>query len=302
MPIPKFHELMLPLLKLYADSQIHHRKEFLEQISDYFKLTEEERSETVKTGITRIWDRVGWAHIFLKTAKMLKSPSRGCFQITERGLQTLKLNLKELNPEVIKELYPDVMETKFWNPELREQKIPDKTEELLESETTPDETLETILEQKKAFVKAEILESIKALNPRQFEILVVKVLLAMGYGTEEFSKATNYTNDGGIDGIIQADELGFDKIYIQAKKYEGSVGRPDIQRFVGAMVGTNKGVFITTSDFASSVNDYLKSRQENISLINGEKLVDLMYKHNQGVSTIQTIDVKRIDTDYFEEL
>lgn len=124
----------------------------------------------------------------------------------------------------------------------------------------------------------------------------------MGYGTEEFSLTTQYSNDGGIDGVIQADELGFEKIYIQAKKYEGNVGRPDIQKFIGAMTGTNKGVFITTSDFATSVMDYLKSRQENVVLINGKNLVKLMYKYNQGVTVRNTVEIKGLDSDYFEEL
>jgi restriction system protein len=210
------------------------------------------------------------------------------------------MNLGDLYPDKIKELFPDVMETKFWNSDLRDKSNrSSEIDNVTESEVTPDESLDTILNQKEVLVKSEILESINNLTPRQFETLVVKVLVAMNYGT---GIVTNYTNDGGIDGIIQADELGFEKIYIQAKKYSGNVGRPDIQKFVGAMTGTNKGVFITTSDFATSVSDYLKSRQENIILINGEKLVELMYKHNQGVSVIQNIEIKRIDTDFFDEL
>jgi restriction system protein len=126
----------------------------------------------------------------------------------------------------------------------------------------------------------------------------------MGYGKEEYSSITNYTNDGGIDGIIQADELGFEKIYIQAKKFQedSSVGRPDIQKFVGAMTGTTKGVFITTAKFSSSVEDYLKSRSEKVILIDGQKLIRLMYKHNIGVSVRKTIDLKGLDSDFFEEL
>jgi restriction system protein len=304
MPIPKFHEVMLPLLQLYSDNQAHHRKDFVEQISDCFKLTDLERQEKVKSGGTRIWDRIMWAGAFLKSSSLIESERRGYHKITNRGREVLKLGLKTLTVEKIKELYPDVMETKFWNPELREKTQSTTSTNLveIESESTPDESLDVILSQKEAIVKSEILESINNLNPRQFEILVLKVLISMGYGTSEFSKSTAYTNDGGIDGIIQADELGFDKIYIQAKKYEGNVGRPDMQKFVGAMTGTNKGVFITTSDFAPSVDEYLKSRSENVQKINGEMLVDLMYKHNQGVSIIQTIEIKRLDSDYFEEL
>lgn len=300
MSIPKFYELMLPLLKLYGDKNLHHRKEFIDQISNQFSLTNEEKLETVKSGHLRIWDRMSWAQMFLKASNLIESKQRGYYSITKRGLEVLNLNLSELYPDKIRELYPDVMETKFWNPDLREKSNKFlEVESIIELETTPDESLDTILNQKESIVKTEILESINNLSPRQFENLVVKVLEAMKYGE---GIVTNYTNDGGIDGIIQADELGFERIYIQAKKYSGNVGRPDIQKFVGAMTGTNKGVFITTSDFATSVSDYLKSRQENIILINGDKLVELMYKHNQGVSVIQNIKIKRIDTDYFDEL
>lgn len=303
MPIPKFHEIMLPLLELYSDNQLHHRKDFVEKISNYFNLTESERQENVKSGWTRVWDRVAWAQTYLKTSNLLDSPKRGHYKITNRGHEVLKMKLKNIKPDQIKKMFPDVMETKFWNPELRSQSKKININQLeIEAESTPDETLDIILNQKEILIKSEILESINNLTPRQFENLVVKLLIAMGYGTEEFSSTTSYTNDGGIDGIIQADELGFEKIYIQAKKYEGNIGRPDIQKFVGSMTGTNKGVFITTSDFATSVIDYLKSRQENIRLINGNKLVDLMYKHNQGVSIVENIEIKRLDSDYFEEL
>ena len=303
MPIPKFHQIMLPLLQLFSDQKPYHKSHFVDQISDYFSLTEAERVEKVSNGYPRIANRTSWALTFLKKGKLLESKQRGYYLITDRGLEVLNMNLTGFTPSTIIDLYPDVLETKFWNPKLREKyksKIePTESIENIETETTPDESLESILSQKESLVKSEILDSINSLNPRQLEFLVVKVLVAMGYGT---GIVTNYTNDGGIDGIIQADELGFEKIYIQAKKYEGNVGRPDIQRFVGAMVGTSKGVFITTSDFAVSVSEYLKSRQENIILINGEKLVDLMYRHNQGVSVIQNIEIKRLDSDYFEEL
>jgi restriction system protein len=300
MSIPKFYELMLPLLKLYGDKKIHTRFEFIDQISGEFNLSEAEKQEKVNSGKTRISDRMYWAITFLKTSGLLEQPKRGLHNITDRGLSVLAMNLESLYPDKIKELFPDVMETKFWNPNLRDKlsKSPE-LDNVTESEITPDESLTSIINQKESLVKFDILESINGLTPRQFENLVVKVLVAMNYGT---GIVTNYTNDGGIDGIIQADELGFEKIYIQAKKYEGNVGRPDIQKFVGAMTGTNKGVFITTSDFANSVREYINSRQENIILVNGEKLVELMYKHNQGVSVIQNIEIKRIDTDFFEEL
>ncbi len=304
MSIPKFHEIMLPLLKMYSDGQIHHRKEFLESISTHFNLIEEDKNEKVKSGWSRIWDRTSWALQYLFKAGFLCSPSRGYFQITERGQEVLSRNLESLTLELIKKLYPDVLETTFFNPELatKKEKNQELNNDIIDSEQTPDELLEGIIDQKLVESYSEIQDQIKNISPRAFEFLVNKLLIAMGYGTEEFSKTTSFTNDGGIDGIIQADELGFDKIYVQAKKYEGNVGRPDIQKFVGAMTGTNKGVFITTSSFASSVKEYLNSRQENVMLIDGTKLIELMYKHNQGVSVRRTIEIKTLDSDYFEEL
>ena len=301
MAIPKYHELILPLLKAYKDGEIHHRKEFTDYLADLYNLTEDERSVVISSGHhTRFWDRIHWALTFLKKSWLLNSPKRGFYQITKRGLDVLKMNFSELNDKKIKELFPELMETPFWNPSLRDNKS--HANETPLSEQTPDETLEFILNEKESLVKSELTEQIKNISPRSFEILVTKLLVAMKYGTEEFSVTTSYTNDNGIDGIIQSDELGFEKIYVQAKKYEWSVGRPDMQKFVWAMTGTSKGVFITTSDFSSWVFEYLKSRQEKVILINGVKLVDLMYRYNQWVSVRETIELKWIDWDYFEEL
>jgi len=304
MPIPKFHEIMLPLLELYADSQIHQCADFDEKLSKVFSLSEVERSERVSSGKTRFYDRILWAHTYLYKAKLLEKPKRGYYVITLRGLEFLNKKLNKLSVDNLIQLYPDILEDKFYNPDLRDKndKKSDVITEVLNSEQTPDELLDQILDQKLTESYSEIQEQITNISPRGFEFLVNKLLIAMGYGTEEFSSTTSYTNDGGIDGIIQADELGFDKIYVQAKKYEGNVGRPDIQKFVGAMTGTNKGVFITTSSFAPSVAEYLNSRQENVMLIDGPKLIELMYKHNQGVAVRRTIEIKTLDSDYFEEL
>jgi len=296
---------MLPLLELYADGKIYHRKEFIEKISEHFSLTEAERLETIKSGRTRIWDRVYWAAAFLKNTELVNSPKKGFLQITPRGQDLLSKKLKTLTVRDLELFYPDILETKFFNPELRDKKSQTENivfETSLDSKSTPDELLDQIIDQKLAESYSEIVDQIKNISPRAFETLVVKLLVAMGYGSEKFSQTTSYTNDGGIDGIIQADKLGFEKIYVQAKKYEGNIGRPEIQKFIGAMTGTSKGVFITTSDFSHSVEQYLNSRQENVILINGSKLAELMFEFNQGVTVRKTIEIKTLDTDYFEEL
>jgi len=305
MPIPKFHELMLPLLKHYGDGKIHPRYEFVDNLSKEFHLTPEELSEKVSNGLPRIADRTYWATTFLKKAGLLEQQEkRGFHKITDRGMHTLSLKLDFLTPSKLVELYPDIMETAFYNPQLREKhEFKDKIEELT-LEGSPDEEIDTALVNKELQIQSEIKDQIDKITPRQFENLVNKLLVAMGYGKEEYSSVTNYTNDGGIDGIIQADELGFEKIYIQAKKFQDgiSIGRPDIQKFVGAMTGTTKGIFITTSKFSSSVEEYLKSRSEKVILIDGLKLIKLMYKHNIGVSVRKIIDLKGLDSDFFEEL
>lgn len=302
MSIPKFEDLMLPILKLHADWKEHHRKEFLEPLIKELKLTEEEKNEEIHPGYSRFWDRVHWATVFLRHSGLLVSQKRGYNKISSLWTQTLNLNLTELNPKIIEKLYPEVMNTAFWNPSLRQGNTNNESWENIISAGTPDEALSAILKEKESLVKSELTEQIKNISPRGFEFLVVKLLVAMWYGTAEFSKATNYTNDGWIDGIIQSDELGFERIYVQAKKYKWNVGTPDIQAFVGAMTWTTKGVFITTSDFSSWVQNYLNTRQENVILINWEKLVDLMYRYNQGVSVRDTIELKWIDGDFFEEL
>lgn len=304
MPIPKFHELMLPLLKHYGDNKAHTRHEFVEVLSKEFNLTDKELAEKVSSGLTRIADRVGWATTFLKKAGLLEQPERGLHKITERGLKTLSLGLKVLTPAKLVELYPDALNNSFYNPDLREKHSKEDKIEILTFEGTPNEEIDSALANKELQIQSEIKDQVDKITPRQFENLVNKLLVAMGYGKEEYSTVTSYTNDEGIDGIIQADELGFEKIYIQAKKFQdgSSVGRPDIQKFVGAMTGTTKGVFITTAKFSGSVEEYLKSRSEKVILIDGEKLIRLMYKHNIGVSIRETVYLKGLDSDFFEEL
>lgn len=305
MAIPKFHELMLPLLKYYGDGKVHPRYEFVDNLSNEFRLTLEEASEKVSNGLPRIADRTYWATTFLKKAGLLEQQEkRGFHKITERGMQTLALKLDFLTPVKLIELYPDIMDTAFYNPQLREKKLFEDRIENLTLVGSPDEEIDTALANKELQTQSEIKDQIDKITPRQFENLLNKLLVAMGYGKEEYSSVTSYTNDGGIDGIIQADELGFEKIYIQAKKFQdgSSVGRPDIQKFVGAMTGTTKGVFITTAKFSVSVEEYLRSRSENVILIDGKKLIKLMYNHNIGVSVRKSIDLKGLDSDFFEEL
>jgi restriction system protein len=298
MPIPKFQEILLPLLQKFSDSKEHHRNDFVDILADDFTLTNEEKSVKIKAGSTQFSNRVHWALTFLKHSNLLQSTKRGYYTITDNGLKILSSDYNELTVKILIKTFPELNETPFWNNKLRKNGDVEN-ERVSDSEFTPEENIEQNVAQIESSVILQLLDSVKKLKPIQFENLVVRLLVAMNYGT---GMVTNYTNDAGVDGIIQADELGLDKIYVQAKKYEANVGRPDIQKFVGAMTGTNKGVFITTSDYSNSVQEYLNTRQENVILINGEKLVQLMYEYNQGVSVRKNIEIKALDNDYFDEL
>jgi restriction system protein len=317
--IPTAQELLYFVFQQFVDQKPHHCTEFIDIVIQKYNLDPDLMANPVfngrnnnpwSSGRRLVLDRVYWARTFLFKANLLDRTARGYYKINQRGQKLVDDKIIFSEAGELIQIYPDLMQDPFWNVELRVKKDKNMKSQVVgfESETStlsdisPDEQLKNILFQSEAQVIDELTAQINEISPRGFEFLVVKLLVAMGYGTEEFSSTTSYTNDGGIDGIVQADELGFDRIYIQAKKYSGNVGRPDLQKFVGAMNTTNKGIFITTSDFAPSVKDYLKTRQENIVLINGQKLAELMYKYNQGVSVRQIIEIKGIDTDYFEEL
>ncbi|MFT5634235.1 MAG: restriction system protein, partial [Rubritalea sp.] len=170
---------------------------------------------------------------------------------------------------------------------------------------TPKELIENAVSELDESLQSDILENLLNTDPYRFEQIVIDVLVAMGYGgsREEAAKVTQKSNDGGIDGIINEDRLGLDVIYVQAKRYKNNVGRVDVQNFVGALAGkqAHKGIFITTSDFNNNATEYAQAVPQKIILIDGNRLADLMIEHNVGVSTEQTISIKRIDTDYFEE-
>ncbi len=305
MSIPTHQQIMLPLLKLYSDNTVHYRADFYNEIAKYFKLSEDDLKLTISSGRNKLLDRILWAITFLKTSGLIGQTKRGCYQISKRGLEFLKEHseIKELSYEIIKQLYPDVMETPFWNPKLRQSRGTIISTSTTESDLTPDEQLSQIVEQKKLTIYAELEDQIKRISPKAFEKLVVKLLIAMGYGTEEFSQVTQYSNDGGIDGIIQADKLGFRKIYVQAKRYlNNNVGRAELQSFVGAMGKVHEGIFITTSKFNNNALEYIRDISQKVILIDMAKLVELMHEYNQGVSVREIVELKGIDGDYFDEL
>ncbi|MCE5270673.1 restriction endonuclease [bacterium] len=300
MAIPDYQTCMLPLLSFSQDGYEHSFREAVEKLSEEFRLTDEERKEMLPSGRQEIFtNRVGWARTYLKKAGLLESTGRGVNRITKRGFEVLKKK-------------PDRIDVKFLEQfkEFRDfrlaKNVKSETEIDLElNSKTPEEMLENVYQKMRNDLAYELLQKIKVCSPSFFERLVVEVIVKMGYGgtRKDAGKAIGKSGDGGIDGIIKEDRLGLDAIYIQAKRWESTVGRPDIQKFVGALSGqkAKKGLFITTSNFSSEAEDYVSRVDTKIVLIDGETLTQLMIDHGVGVSTISNYEIKKIDSDYFSE-
>lgn len=301
MAIPDYQTIMLPLLKFTGDGNEHFLHDAIAAIADEFELSEAERKEMLPSGQQEVFrNRVGWALTYMKQAALLKKTRRGYFQITERGKEVLSNNPAKINAKFL-EQFPEFLEFKQ-----RKRHKGDKPKTEPEPSTeTPEEKLENAYQKLQEGLAADLLQTVKDSSPPFFERLVVELLLQMGYGgsRREAGKAIGKTSDGGIDGIIKEDKLGLDIIYIQAKRWENTVGRPEIQKFAGALQGqrARKGIFITTSDFSTAAVDYVKNIETKIILIDGERLAELMIDHNVGVSPLASYEIKKIDTDYFIE-
>ena len=302
MPIPKYQELMLPILKIASNGIEHNFRDLIETLAKEFELTEKEKRELLANGQPIFDNRVGWAKTYLKKAGLIEIPKRGIFKITDRGLEVLKNNPKKINNQVLME-YTEFAE--FFKPSISEKnKIQDKPC-LLDTEKTPEETIEYLVKDLRHQLADDLLERIKQNSPTFFENLVAELLLRMGYGSskQDILQSTGKSGDEGIDGIIKEDVLGLDKIYIQAKKWQGNVSRPEIQKFAGAlqMQNAHKGIFITTSGFSKEALGCISKFNSNIVLIDGEKLAELMITYNLGVQIKHTYEVKKIDEDYFTD-
>lgn len=298
MAIPTFQEITLPLLNLSSDGQVRSLASARKELAVHFKLTEAEEAELLPSGRQgRFANRVAWAKVYLERAKILSSPGRGQFEITPRGREILA------NP-------PEILDIKFMErfPEFREFRSTPQESAVTPVEApesgTPEETLETSYQSIRAGLASEILERVKLASPRFFELLVVELLLKMGYGRAGGNgEAIGRSGDEGIDGVIAEDRLGLEMVYLQAKRWEGTVGRPEIQKFVGALHGqrAKKGVFITTGTYSSEASNYVRTIDPRIALIDGAQLAQFMIDYNVGVALDRSYEVKKIDSDYFDE-
>lgn len=303
---------MLPLLRLAGDNQEHRFRDAVEQLATEFNISDEDRNVMLPSGTAPLFDnRVGWARTYLKQATLIESRKRGFFHITARGIELLAKKLIRINNSTL-EQYPEYLafklrrgDEKLSTPiENPNQPFHQQTSIIEQSDSTPEELLSQAYQRLRSNLESELLEQVKASSPAFFERLVIDLLVGMGYGgsRQDAGRAVGKSGDGGIDGIIKEDKLGLDAIYIQAKRWEGTVGRPEIQKFAGALQGqrANKGVFITTSSFTKEAEEYASIITSKIILVAGEQLASLMVDHNIGVSPISRFELKRIDSDYFE--
>ena len=300
MSIPDYQSVMLPLLKFSSDNNEHSLREAIENLADFFSLSETERKELLPSGQQAIFDnRVAWARTYMKKAGLIETTKRGFFKISRQGLDVIKSKPLDINVKFL-EQFPSFVEFR----KLRHEKVI-KEMEVEEKTGTPEESIELAYQNIKQNLAQEILSQVKSVSSYFFEKLVIDLLVKMGYGgsRKDAGRAIGKSGDEGIDGIINEDRLGLDIIYVQAKRWENTVSRPEIQKFVGALQGqrAKKGIFITTSDFTKEAISYTSNIEIKIVLIDGEKLANLMIDFNIGVSSIKTYEVKRIDSDYFTE-
>ena len=301
MAIPDFQTAMLPTLKAACDGAEHHRTELLQTVAATFDLTPEERAKMVPSGRGPvIRSRIVWAIAYLKQAHLLASPRRGVYQITKRGQDVLRTKPDRVDVGFLSQ-YPEFVEFKSRSRGTRSRAKDEESPTV----DTPDEALENAYQRLRGTVEEELLQSIIQGSSVFFERLVVELLVAMGYGgsLRDAGQAVGRSGDEGIDGIIKEDRLGLDTIYVQAKKWQGVVGRPEIQKFAGALQGqrAKKGVFLTTSDFSREARDYAASIENTIVLVDGRMVTQLMYEHNIGVSDVTSYHIKKIDTDFFAD-
>ncbi len=301
MGIPDFQSIMLPLLKFTADQQEHSLQEAIEELAQTFNLSEQERKELLPSGQQATFDnRVGWSRTYLKKAGLLESTRRTFFRITQRGLDALSRNPPRIDIKFL-EQFPEFVE--FRVSSRKEKEASAEIEVEVNGHQTPEELLEYGYQKIRQDLAQEVLNRVKAASPSFFERLVVELLVRMGYGgsRKDAGEAVGKSGDEGIDGIIKEDRLGLDVIYIQAKKWEGVVSRPEIQKFAGALQGqrAKKGIFITTSSFSNEAIEFASRIDSKIVLIDGKQLAQLMIDHDVGVSKVSSYEIKKVDFDYF---
>lgn len=305
MAIPKHDEIRIPAMKLLLENDTMRLRDFVEPLSTYFKLSEEEVNEIYPSGNGHVfYDRISWALSYLNMGGLLDKPKRGIYKINQTGINLLN------TPEKVNSYIEKQLELR--EPNKQKKKISENPISIKEtaSELTPQERLYSSFANIRNSVYSDIIDTILIKTPASFEKLVVMLLQKMGYGgeIENSGLVTKYSNDGGIDGIIKEDVLGFGRIHIQAKRYktDNCIGREEIQKFVGALAvaQSNKGVFITTSYYSKGAIDYVNSLNGSttIVLIDGKQLAEYIYDYGLGMQVEQTIEIKKLDADFWDSM
>jgi restriction system protein len=301
--LPKYNELMLPVLKVLQEKGAQSNHELRDALIASLQIPEELLEQRLPSGNQRVFDgRVGWARTYLSKAKLITRPKRATVEITQEGKDLLKENPYTIDLTILKR-YESFKEFLGRN---KEEQSDDGVSEKETSDKTPVEQIEKGILQINRDLQDEVLQRVKQLPPEGFEQLVLRLLVGMGYGGSMADvQGVSRGADGGVDGVVNQDHLGLDRIYIQAKRWEGSVGSPVIHGFAGALdiVGAKKGVIMTTSTFSKPAEEsVIKNNDKRIVLVDGQRMSELMLKHGIGVSTKQTFVIQRMDEDFFLEM
>ena len=303
MTIGNFEYYFVPVLASLKQNGKMHRRENMDDVAKAEKLTPEEQSLKTPKGTSIFRSRVHWAQAFLAQAGAVSRPQRGYLEITDRGLKLLEENPQGFKAKKFSE-FPDYASA--WSGRNSNNEQSDNVVESPDSEVTPQERIESAVSEIEKALAAEIVQRVQSLNPKFLEVVVLELLQAMGYGASETSiEHVGGPGDEGVDGVIHQDALGLQRIYVQAKRYkaDSSIGRPDIQKFVGALAGqgANGGIFITTSSFSADAKDYAsKNLNARVVLIDGAEFGLLMVRHGIGVQKRKTFSIVDIDEDFFE--
>jgi restriction system protein len=307
--IPDYQSLMLPVLKLASDGAEHRISDVVDSLAEELKLSESEREELLPSGKQPVFsNRVHWAKTYLAQAKLLIGTRRAFFKITDRGRATLAENIPRIDAKYLRR-FPEF--NSFVAGDAKAEPVAANSTPVIDdkpiSRSTPDELLRATIKEVESALATELIPRICAASPAFFERLVVDLLLKMGYGGSraEAGRALGKTGDGGIDGVIDQDQLGLDRIYLQAKKYDpdNAVSEPDIRNFCGSL-GANKaskGVFVTTSYFTKPAEEFAKRHEYKVVLIDGALLARLMIHHSVGVRVVETMHYKKIDDEFFPD-
>lgn len=298
----QYHEYFPTIMECLSNGRCYKLKEIVGYCCEKLKISEEDKKKTISSGQTVVYNRINWAITYLRKAKLIQSLQRGTAQITDRGKEAVKTGTENITIEYLRQ-FKEFNE--FCYSGNKSNYKSDKNADLI-NEQSPQEQIERAILQINSNLADELMTEITRINPYEFERLVIQLLVKMGYGSLKFNSnaVTKKSGDEGIDGIVTADRFGFDNVYVQAKQWkkETSIGRPEIQKFLGALAGqgATKGLFITTAHFSKEAKEFAnKNLQSKIVLVDGEELCNLMIEYDLGVSTVEIYKIKRIDSDYF---